>query len=173
MSKSDEPKGGRVIQLDSLSLQELDQMKQREEIRANEMLGRYSQLRQLGARLEASRIAVQDLKMADRNENQATQSLIPLTDSVYIPARNVVQPPPQKLLIELGTGYFCEKDVKETLDYLERKRKIVDANSDNVMKIIQSSRQNIQAIQSTMEGKLLEIRAKQEGNRYRASVEGS
>jgi hypothetical protein len=40
---------------------------------------------------------------------------------------------------------------------------LVDANSENVTNVIQITRQNLESVSMAMQGKLLEIRARQEG----------
>ena len=79
----------------------------------------------------------------------------------------------EKLLVEIGTGFYVEKTAKDTNAFLERKLKIVDMNSENITKAIQATRQNVESLNMTMQGKLLEIRARQEGQRVKASAEGA
>ena len=67
---------------------------------------------------------------------------------------------------------FSEKSTKDTNAFLERKIRLVDHNSENVTKAIQVTRQNMEHVAMTMQGKFLEIRAKQEGQRHRAATEG-
>ena len=154
-----------TINLDALSLEELSTLRQKEESRLQALTARFSQLRTVAARLSASHEAVTALKAS----SDGVDVMVPMTESVYIPGKVKDS---NKLLVELGTGFFCEKSAKDTLAYLERKRKLVDANSENVTKVIAASRHNIEAIGMALQGKLLEIRAKQEGVRHRAAVEG-
>ena len=44
--------------------------------------------------------------------------LVPLNQSLYVPGRVADA---NKLLVDIGTGYFVEKSLKETKEYLERK----------------------------------------------------
>jgi len=44
--------------------------------------------------------------------------LVPLNQSLYVPGKIVDA---NKLLVDVGTGYFVEKSLKETKDYMERK----------------------------------------------------
>ena len=95
--------------------------------------------------------------------------MVPLTESVYVPGKIR---DPNKLLVEIGTGFFVEKSSKETTAFLDRKLKLCDSNSENVTKIIQVTQQNLESINVTMQGKMMEIRARQEGQRHQAAVEG-
>jgi len=161
-----ESSAGKTINLDSMSLEELHQLQQREENRLQMLTNQFAQLRQVAARIQASKRAVTDLEQA----TEATPVMVPLTESVYVPGK--LQDPNQ-LLVELGTGYYCEKTTSETNDILDRKLKLVDSNSSTVSEAVGVTRQNLQTIQMTMQGKLLEIRAKQEGMRYKAVAEGN
>jgi len=47
------------------------------------------------------------------------------------------------VISEIGTGFYVEKKSSETNEFLERKLKIVDANSENITKAVQATSQNI------------------------------
>lgn len=158
--------GANSIQLDDMSLDQLQQLRQQEEGRLQNLTQRYAQLRAAAARISASSRAVDELEKAPDN----SQVLVPLTESLYVPGK---VKPRNKLLVELGTGYYVEKSGSETQAFLDRKARLVQANSDNVTQVIQATQNNVQVIISAMQGKLLEIRARQEGARHRAAVEES
>jgi len=134
MSSEESASGGNTIQLDTLSLDQLQQLQQQQEGRMQIFTNRYAQLRSAAARLQQSSIAVEELK-AGQDDDTATATkevFVPLTESVYVPGKiQLLQPDAKDLLVELGTGYFVEKTAQETQEYLERKMKLVDANSDN------------------------------------------
>lgn len=154
------------IQLDSMSLEQLNQLKQQEEGRLQALMSHYSSLRQAAAKLQASQQAVHELGPATDGKDV----MVPLTESVYVPGR---VKDPNKLLVDLGTDFYVEKSSKETIAYLDRRMRLVEANSENVTTVIQGTRGNLEAITMAMQGKLLEIRARQEGARHRAAAEGS
>jgi len=162
MSESELPPGS--INLDNMSLEELNQLRQQEESRLQALMARFSQLRAAAARLSASQMAVSELSPA----SEGKEVMVPLTESVYVPG---VIREPNKLLVEIGTGFYVEKSSKDTNAFLDRKLKIVDVNSENITKVVQATRQNIESLNVTMQGKMLEIRARQEGQRHKASVE--
>lgn len=147
-----------------MSLEELNQLKQQEEGRLQALSNHYAQLRQASAKLQASHRAVSELGPATEGKDV----MVPLTESVYVPAKVKDS---NKLLIDLGTGYFVEKSSKETQAYLDRKMRLVDINSDNVTTVLQGTRKNLEAISMSMQGKFLEIRARQEGRVHRAAEE--
>ena len=153
-----------TINLDSMSLEELNQVKQQEEGRLQALTGRYAQLRAAAARLNASQLAVSELSPA----SEGKEVMVPLTESVYVPGKIR---DPNKFLVDLGTGFYVEKSSKDTMAFLDRKLKLVDVNSENVTRAVQVTRQNIESLTMTMQGKMIEIRARQEGARHRAKVE--
>lgn len=95
---------------------------------------------------------------------------MPLTESVYVPGKIRE---PNKMLVDIGTGFYVEKTSKDTTGFLERKLKIVDANSDNIAKALTATDQNIESIAMTMQGKLIEIRARQESLKLQGNAEQS
>ena len=44
--------------------------------------------------------------------------LVPLTGSMYVPG-TLVQP--EKVIVDVGTGYYVEKDITAAKDYFQRK----------------------------------------------------
>jgi prefoldin alpha subunit len=163
---SDHESSSPPLELDSMSLEQLHQIKQQEESRWQALTSHYAQLRHAALKVQASQRAVLELGPAVDGK----QVLVPLTESVYVPGRIK---DPNRLLIELGTGYYVEMNGKDTLAYLDRKMRLVEVNSENITTVIHGTRRNIEAISMSMEGKMLEIRAKQEGRVHRAAVEGA
>jgi prefoldin alpha subunit len=148
------------INLDAMSLDQLDQLKQQEEGRLQVLTTRYSQLRAAAARLNAAQMAVSELSPA----LEGKEVMVALTGTLYVPGKILE---PNKLLVDLGTGFYVEKTPKDTKAFLERKTKLVDANSENITTVVQVTRQNIEQVTMAMRGKLLEIRARQEGRMQR------
>ena len=50
---------------------------------------------------------------------QGKDIMVPLTASLYVPGRMEDN---QNVLIEVGAGYFIEKDTKGAIEYCDRKR---------------------------------------------------
>eukprot|EP00548_Thalassiothrix_antarctica_P004966 CAMPEP_0194131574 /NCGR_PEP_ID=MMETSP0152-20130528/2324_1 /TAXON_ID=1049557 /ORGANISM="Thalassiothrix antarctica, Strain L6-D1" /LENGTH=162 /DNA_ID=CAMNT_0038826409 /DNA_START=80 /DNA_END=568 /DNA_ORIENTATION=- len=150
--------------LDNMSLDELNQLKQQQENQHQALTNRYAQLRAVAARLNASDQAVMELGPS----SEGKKIMVPLSSSLYVPGKIH---DPNKLLVELGTGFYAEKSPKECSAFLQRKLKLVDANSENITKAVQNCRQNMEAVAITLQGKMLEIRARQEGRKIRSMHE--
>ena len=84
MSKpSGDGAGASSINLDAMSLEELNQLKQQEEGRLQALTGRFGQLRAAAARLNASTMAISELSPASEDKDV----MVPLTESVYVPGK--------------------------------------------------------------------------------------
>jgi prefoldin alpha subunit len=156
----------RTIDLDNLPLEQLHQMQQSEESRLSAMTSHYSTFRASAQKLASARESLDELTPGTEGKD----IMIPLTESLYVPGkirdRNVV-------MVELGTGYYAEKQVKEAQAFLERKQKLVDLNSENIMEVITTTRSNLTNIQMAMQSKIMQIKLKQEGQRVKASDEAN
>ena len=161
MASSSDDGAQKGINLDTLSLEQLNGLKQQEEERAQSLMGRYGQLRAASARLGAAKTALGSLNASTADKD----IMVPLTESLYVPGKIKN---PDRVMCDLGTGFYVERNSKDAMGFLERKQKIVDANSENVSGAVQTTQQNVQSIVTAMQGKMLEIRARQEGQRTRA-----
>jgi prefoldin alpha subunit len=152
-----------TISLDNRSLEELHTLKKQQEQQLQSLTQRFAQLRAAAARLHASDRAISEMG------SEGNPILVPLTESLYVPGkiRN-----PDNLLVEIGTGYFVEKSRSDASDFLQRKLSLVDANSENLTSAIQTVRMNLDSLHAAIQGKFLEIHARQEGRRIQSTQEG-
>ena len=162
MTKESSESNENTIDLDSLSLEQLNTYKTQEEGRLQAISQRYAQLRSAHVRLNAAKTAISEIPpTADGKE-----IMVPLTASLYVPGRIRE---PNKMMVDIGTGFFVEKTSKDAITFLERKGKLVDSNCENILSVIQASRQNLESISTAMQGKMLEIRARQESIKHQSS----
>mmetsp|Transcript_2235 Transcript_2235/g.2152 ORF Transcript_2235/g.2152 Transcript_2235/m.2152 type:complete len:149 (-) Transcript_2235:279-725(-) len=147
-----------------MSLEQLNQLKQSEESRLQAITQHYATLRASASRFTSSQNALGELTPSSEHKT----IMIPLTESLYVPG---TIKDPSKVMVELGTGFHVEKTTKDAQVFLERKAKLVDVNSENVMEAINGTRNNVESINNAMQGKMVEIRARQEGQRERAKAE--
>eukprot|EP00568_Trieres_chinensis_P004363 CAMPEP_0183302940 /NCGR_PEP_ID=MMETSP0160_2-20130417/8552_1 /TAXON_ID=2839 ORGANISM="Odontella Sinensis, Strain Grunow 1884" /NCGR_SAMPLE_ID=MMETSP0160_2 /ASSEMBLY_ACC=CAM_ASM_000250 /LENGTH=170 /DNA_ID=CAMNT_0025465775 /DNA_START=108 /DNA_END=620 /DNA_ORIENTATION=- len=156
---------GGSIDLDSLSIDQLSQLRTQEEGRLQNLTARYQQLRAARAKLATAKSSLTTLSPSTAD----SEIMVPLTASLYCPGRIK---DPNRVMVELGTGFYVERSAKEAGSFLERRIKLVDSNSENVMKVVQVTQGNVRNITDAMQGKMLEIRARQEGMRTRLQAEG-
>ena len=162
MSSGDDAKG---ISLDSMTLEQLNQIKQSEESRLQAITNHYATLRASAARFGAAKEA---LNAVISPAHEGKEIMIPLTESLYTPGKIKDT---NRVMVELGTGFYAEKSAKDASAFLDRKSKLVEMNSENIMKAITVTRGNVESINTAMQGKLLEIRARSEGNRVKMQAE--
>ena len=60
----------------------------------------------------------------------------------------------KQFMVELGTGFYAEKSVKQTCEFLERKEALISKNTENILKVIDITRKNIDAIVMEMQRKI-------------------
>ena len=56
--------------------------------------------------------------MSQMKEREGHEVLVPLTGSMYVPG---VIKQTEKVLVDVGTGYYVEKDIPAARDYFNRK----------------------------------------------------
>ena len=167
---TDQQQKGGGIDPDTLSLDQLSQLKVQEENKLTAVTQHYGQLRAAAARYNASKKAVLELKKANESQEEK-EMMVPLTSSLYVPG--VMKPEAnRKVMVELGTGFYAEKELSDAISFIDRKVALIQKNSDNVLKIIQGTKKNVDSITMTMQGKLIEIRARQEGLQHQTADQG-
>lgn len=60
--------------------------------------------------------------------------LVPLTGSMYVPGTILNK---NKFLVDIGTGYYVEKDAEGATDFFNRKIAFVSAKIDEYIKLVQ------------------------------------
>jgi len=164
---SDQAAQGGGIDPDTLSLDQLSQLKNQEEQKLTVISSNYASLRAAMARYNASRDAVTTLQ-AQSDQRKDREILIPLTASLYIPGKLVAEKNKQ-VMVELGTGFYAEKNFSDVIDFIDRKIVLISKNSENLLKVIQGTKKNVENINISMQGKLMQIRARQEGLKHQAA----
>ncbi|KAI6177766.1 hypothetical protein M3Y97_00943600 [Aphelenchoides bicaudatus] len=102
------------LNINSLSPEALSQARQTVSAEIEYMSGSETALRKAMGCFEAARIAAE--KMAECKEGQ--QTLIPITSSLYM-SGEIIEP--QKLVVDIGTGYYVEMSAQRAVDFYKRK----------------------------------------------------
>lgn len=63
-----------------------------------------------------------------------TSVMVPLTGSMYVPG-NIINK--DTFLIDVGTGYFVEKDTKTSIEFFTRKVNFLNEQLENYVKMVQ------------------------------------
>merc|ERR1712061_676929 len=64
--------------------------------------------------------------------SEGKEVLVPLTGSMYVPG---LLTQPEKVVVDIGTGYYVEKDSSAAQEYFNRKVKFVTENMERVQAI--------------------------------------
>ena len=72
---------------------------------------------------------------------------MPLTPSLYVPG-TIIEP--DKVLVDIGTGYFVEKTRPDAVELLDRKIVMISKNADEVQTVARTKQQNLSTIVEMM-----------------------
>ena len=76
---------------------------------------------------------------------------MPLTASLYAPGEIVE---PDKVLVDIGTGYYVEKTRPAAIDVLDRKIVLISKNAEEVQAMANTKHKNLQMIVEVMRMRL-------------------
>merc|ERR1711864_60535 len=83
--------------------------------------------------------------------NEGKPVLVPLTGSMYVPG---ALSQPNKVIVDIGTGYYVEKESAEAQKYFERKVKFVTENMERVQAIGNEKAKIRELVMDVMQEKL-------------------
>jgi len=77
--------------------------------------------------------------------------LVPLTASLYVSG---TMGDPDKVMVDIGTGYYVEKKAEGGIDYCKRKVTLLSESLTSLAEIIKQKRQQVQTCQQVFEMKM-------------------
>lgn len=116
-----------TIDIGTLSLEQLNQLKQQHEQEIQNYKAQHDDIRQLEARFRDSRSALDVI--AEDPQAEGRSMLVPLTQSLYVPGEILDA---EKVLVDIGTGYFIEQNVADAKKLIDRRAELIAKNSANV-----------------------------------------
>lgn len=135
------------MELESLSPQQLSIVKEQLEEEIEGLTTSFSNLRHAVTKYKASRSALENI--------DAREILVPLTSSLYIPGRIVN---PNNFMVEIGTGYYIEKNKEQSIDFCERKMRMLMENIDKISKFINQKKRYLDVVVEISHKKIQESR---------------
>jgi prefoldin alpha subunit len=78
--------------------------------------------------------------------------LVPLTSSLYVPGRLTDH---EHVLVDVGTGYFIEKDIPAAKDFYERKVKDLQDSLKDLEGVVNSKAQNVRVVEEIIRLKVM------------------
>ncbi|KAI3847685.1 hypothetical protein MKX03_019495 [Papaver bracteatum] len=114
--------------MEKLSLEQLKGLKEQSDLEVNLLQDSLNNIRTATTRLEIASTALHDLSLRP----QGKKMLVPLTASLYVPG---TLDDANKVLVDVGTGYFIEKTMAEGIDYCERKINLLKSNYEQLIEV--------------------------------------
>ena len=85
------------------------------------------------------------------SEDKDKEILVPLTGSMYVPGK---LSEPEKVIVDIGTGYYVEKDLDSAKEYFSKKVKYVTEQMEKVQAIGNEKNKVREMVMDIMESKL-------------------
>eukprot|EP00640_Fibrocapsa_japonica_P004869 CAMPEP_0113935930 /NCGR_PEP_ID=MMETSP1339-20121228/2957_1 /TAXON_ID=94617 /ORGANISM="Fibrocapsa japonica" /LENGTH=132 /DNA_ID=CAMNT_0000938233 /DNA_START=174 /DNA_END=572 /DNA_ORIENTATION=+ /assembly_acc=CAM_ASM_000762 len=95
---------------------------------------------------------------------EGRQIMVPLTGSLYVPGR---LHEPNKVMVDIGTGYYAEKNSTQAKEFIDRKVKMISDNIDSLSSLITTKHKNADVVAYVMQQKLEQINANR--NEFKSS----
>lgn len=136
-----------MFDIEKLSLEQIRQVKEQVDSEVSLLQDSISNIRTAASRFEAASKAVHNLSVNPPGK----KLLVPLTASLYVPGTltNV-----DKLLIDVGTGYYVEKTMESAKDYCDRKIAFLRANHDKLVEVAAEKSNTAEQVTMVMQAKL-------------------
>ncbi|CAI9096974.1 OLC1v1033254C1 [Oldenlandia corymbosa var. corymbosa] len=139
-----------AIELDKLSLEQLKAVKEQADAEVNLLQDSLTNIRSATARLDNASNALNDLSLRP----QGKKMLVPLTASLYVPG---TLDDADKVLVDVGTGYFIEKTMAEGKDYCERKINLLKSNYDQLLEVATKKKSIADDVGIVLQAKLKQL----------------
>ncbi|KAI4385809.1 hypothetical protein MLD38_003802 [Melastoma candidum] len=117
-----------TVELQRLSVEQLKAVKEQTDLEINLLQDSLNNIRTATSRLESASTALDDLSLRPLDH----RILVPLASSLYVPASLAAS---DRVLVDVGTGYFIEKTMTEGKDYCERKINLLKSNFDQLIEV--------------------------------------
>ncbi|XP_013776765.1 prefoldin subunit 5-like [Limulus polyphemus] len=136
-----------AVDISKLGLAQLTQLKQQLDQEIELFSSSLQQLRAAHGKFQDSKECVEKLTP----DTKGKEILVPLTGSMYVLGHFSDV---DKVLCDVGTGYYVEKDISAASDYFKRKNKFVGDQITKVQKLAQDKVTLREIVIETMEAKL-------------------
>ncbi|KAL6543934.1 Prefoldin subunit 5 [Orobanche gracilis] len=138
------------MEIEKMSIEQLRGLKEQADLEVNLFQDSLNNIRTATARLELASTALQDLSLRP----QGTKMLVPLTASLYVPG---MLDDAEKVLVDVGTGYFIEKTMTEGKDYCERKVSLLKSNYDQLLEVATKKKSIADEAGTVLQAKLKQL----------------
>ena len=114
------------LNLEVYSVQELANIKKNLENDVEAIMDSYNSFKFLYKKFEDGKLLINNIS---KQEDKTPEILVPLTNSLYIPGQLTSN---DNFMVDLGTGYFADRNATQTIDYCDQTLKVIKANAEKM-----------------------------------------
>ncbi|KAK0730756.1 Prefoldin [Lasiosphaeris hirsuta] len=139
-----------TISLDTLTAQQLTAVKKQLDEEVEHLSGSYQQLAVAQNKFKE---CLRVVSTAGPTSLDAKKDiLVPLTNSLYVKGK---LSDPDRVIVDVGTGFFVEKDTKSAAEFYEGKVKELGANIQELEAIVQNKSNSLRVVEEVLRQKVL------------------
>ncbi|KAL3896705.1 MAG: hypothetical protein SGCHY_003894 [Lobulomycetales sp.] len=142
------------VDVSQLPLPQLNEIKQQMEQEMQVLTGSFGTLKTALAKFNASGQSVATLSP----ENADKQILVPLTESLYVPAKLASV---SSVIVDVGTGYYTEQSVDDAKAYYKRRAEYLTKNIQNLQATMSEKQKQYGMVCEVMQAKIMMEQQKQ------------
>jgi prefoldin alpha subunit len=129
---------GMQIDIAGMTMPQLQQLKQQLTQEMELITSNLGSLKIADGKFGNSEEAVRDIA-----EQDGAEMLVPLTSALYVPGKLKNT---NKLLVDIGTGFFVQRDVEQTVALMGRKRQMIQNSIATVEKVLERKRESMESL---------------------------
>ncbi|KAI1336391.1 putative prefoldin subunit 5 [Xylariaceae sp. FL0016] len=141
--------GGETINLDSLSAQQLSQVKKQLDEELEHLTSSFTQLHAAQSKFRECLRCVQTGKASSLQPDKSI--LVPLTSSLYVRGSLASA---DHVVVDIGTGFYVEKEIKSAAAFYEAKVSEVGGNIKELEAIVQAKTNNVRVVEEVLRQKM-------------------
>ncbi|KAK4197829.1 Prefoldin [Triangularia verruculosa] len=149
MASQGRQQGGEQISLDTLTAPQLSAVKKQLDEEVEHLSQSYAQLAAAQSKFKE---CLRVVKSGSDTFDDKKPILVPLTNSLYVKGRMA---DPDKVIVDVGTGFYVEKDTKSAAEFYDAKVKELAANIQGLEGIVQAKTQNLRLVEEVLRQKVL------------------
>jgi prefoldin alpha subunit len=141
MASSQAPSSGQTVKLTDLPIPQLSQIKKQLDEEIAHLSSSFQSLRAAQSKFKG---CITSLETSLVGKNGDRTILVPLTASLYVPGQLADT---EKVLVDIGTGFYVEKSKKQAAEFYEAKVKELGDNLVNLEKIVAGKTENLSLVE--------------------------
>ncbi|KAL3431399.1 Prefoldin [Aspergillus tetrazonus] len=151
-SDSDAPPG--AVNISSLSTPQLRALQTRLSTELEHLTSSHAKLRAAQSRFRDCVRSINEgvIGSAKKGTEGKDEILVPLTSSLYVKGRLTDR---EKVLVDVGTGYYVEKTAAKAIEFYEQKVKELETNLTELEKLVQTKSSQQRLFEDALRQKLM------------------